>query len=114
MRCDQERESYIKRKQREEREAVEEQQRLAFREHELRRCYAAIAATPEGRTILGEYASDDLAAMATTEFKGNAQDSFRLGRAYQAQKTREILKAVLPREIYLEIIYPKEKENGSE
>lgn len=111
MRSD--RENHIERKVR-EREEEEQQARLAaVRDAELRRCYRTVAATPEGRMILREYANDDFAAMAAIQFKGNSQDSFSLGRSYQALKTREILKEVLPRDIYLEIIYPQEEAHVS-
>ncbi|MCD8350078.1 MAG: hypothetical protein LUC93_05630 [Planctomycetaceae bacterium] len=106
------RENHIIRRERERKEDQEATRREAAREAELRRCYRAVAATPEGRLILREYANDDMAAMAAIQFKGNAQDSFSLGRSYQALRTREILKAVLPRELYLEIIYPQEESHG--
>lgn len=107
-----ERENHIERKLRERREGEERDRLAAARDAEIRRCYKAVAATPEGRTILHEYADDDIAAMAAIQFKGNSQDSFALGRSYQALKTREILKEVLPRDVYLEIIYPKEEGNA--
>ncbi len=106
MRSD--RENHLERKERERRETEEQARQDAIRDAELRRCYRAVAATPEGRTILHEYANDDMAAMAAIHFKGNSQDSFSLGRSYQALRTREILKAVLPRDQFLEIIYPQE------
>ena len=103
-----ERENHLERKERERREEEAQTRRAAIRDAELRRCYKAVAATPEGRTILREYANDDMVAMAAIQFKGNSQDSFALGRSYQALKAREILKEVLPRDTYLEIIYPQE------
>lgn len=109
-----ERENHIERKVRERREEEEQVRLAAARDTELRRCYKAVAATPEGRTILREYANDDFAAMAAIQFKGNSQDSFSLGRSYQALKTREILKEVLPRDVYLEVIYPQEETHVSQ
>ena len=108
-----EKENYIERKARERRDEAEQVRLDAARDAELRRCYKAVAATPEGRAILHEYANDDIAAMAAIQFKGNSQDSFSLGRTYQALKTREILKEVLAREVYLEIIYPTEEDHVS-
>ncbi len=80
---------------------------------ELVDAYRKVADTKEGRLILSKFANDEFAAMASLGFKGNSMDSFNLGRACQSYLTRKILKDVLPRELYLEIIYPAEKENNN-
>lgn len=109
--CEDGRENHFARKEREERERTEEKRRFDNHMHELRRACLSVAATPEGRFVLAEFVHDDIAAIATMSFAGNSRDAFNLGRAYQALKTREVLKDILPRETYLEIIYPKEEKN---
>ena len=100
------------RREREEAERVEQERIKQMHDASLRRAYIAVASTPEGRTVLAEWVNDYTAALASIQYKGNSQDSYNLGRAYQAEEIRKTLQQVLPRELYLEIIYPKETDNG--
>ncbi len=104
----------LDRREREKREQEEAERIKRMHDARLRDAYIAVASTPAGRTILAEWVNDYTAALASVEYKGNARDSYNLGRAYQAEEIRKTLQQVLPREMFLEIIYPKETGNGSE
>ncbi len=102
------------RREREEAERARLERAKDIHDRTLRKAYAAVASTPEGRIVLREWIRDFTAAMASAQFRGNSQDFYNLGRAYQAEEIRKTLQQVLPREMFLEIMYPKEAGDGSE
>lgn len=110
---DQDGESHLARKEREAKEAEVARRRAEYAEIELRRACIAVAKTPEGRLILRDLADDESAVRAVRDAQGKATDYIMIGHARSASFLRERLKEILPRDLYLEIIYPKEeKENA--
>ena len=76
-------------------------------EKRRRRDLATIAATAEGRRTLAWLAGRERDALK--EFRGNSRDAYFLGRWHMVHELREYLKKTLPRETYLEIVYPIEE-----
>lgn len=76
-------------------------------EKRRRRDIAAVAAGAEGKRILAWLAGREREAM--NEFRGNSRDAYCLGRWHVVRELRDYLKKTLPRETYLEIVYPIEE-----
>lgn len=69
----------------------------------------ALARLPEGRRIFAWLMFKD----RVMGFRGNSEDAYRHGRRSVGEDLESDLKGVLPRELYVDIVYPKEDDNGS-
>lgn len=64
-----------------------------------------LAASPEGKRFLRWLTGRE----PQRPFLGNSQDAYFTGRRHVGEELQRLLKSILPRETYLEIIYPKER-----
>lgn len=68
----------------------------------------AVADTVPGRRVLAWLLAKE--KDAGRDFRGNSQDAYRLGRRHVGDELEELLKGILPRDVFLEIIFPKKEK----
>lgn len=73
---------------------------------------AEVAKIPEGRRLLHWLITN--ARKGTRGASGDWRDYYNLGRRDAAEALDDVLRVIMPREMYLEILYPvKEEYDGS-
>lgn len=65
---------------------------------------AVLAKLPEGRRVLAWLMFKD----RVMGFRGNSQDAYTLGRRDVGEEFESYLKGILPRKLFVEIVYPEE------
>ncbi|MCD8349617.1 MAG: hypothetical protein LUC93_03300 [Planctomycetaceae bacterium] len=70
----------------------------------------AVASTPEGRRLLHWMISN--VKTATVGCLGDRRDYYNLGRREAAEALDGTLRLILPRDTYIEIIYPQQEETN--
>ena len=73
-------------------------------EEQRRKDILAVAATPAGKRLLAWMVGKELSAVRS--FSGNSRDAYSLGRYHTSEELRATLESVLPRETYIEIVFP--------
>ena len=87
------------------------QRRDMGEEEQRRRDLKAVAAAPEGKRLLSWLVGKERSAVAG--FNGNSRDAYCLGRWHTSEELRATLEAVLPREQYMDIVFPKPVQDVS-
>ena len=66
----------------------------------------ALAKTPEGKRILLWLITKE----RSKPFQGNSRDGYDMGRRHIGDEMEEMIKGILPRELFIELMYPKKEE----